>query len=47
MDTNSLIHATKLLDKKKEKIYPPEKLNYENFIGNTSISTSTMIIEKK
>lgn len=35
------------IGQKKRKIYPPEKLNYENFIGNTSISTSTMIIEKK
>jgi teichuronic acid biosynthesis glycosyltransferase TuaG len=32
--------------KKYKKIYNPSKLNYSNFIRNTSIATSTMMIKK-
>ena len=34
-------------NKKKRFIYPPEKFDYHNFIKNTSIATSTMIVERK
>ena len=30
---------------KKKKVFPPEKLNYKQFLGNTSIATSTMILK--
>ena len=33
--------------KKKKKIYNPPKLNYSNFIKNTSIATSTMMIKRE
>ena len=29
----------------KKKIFPPNKLNYKQFLGNTSIATSTMILK--
>jgi len=33
--------------KKIKKIYNPPKLNYSNFIKNTSIATSTMMIKRE
>tara|TARA_B100000242_G_C42958714_1_gene444611 strand:- start:214 stop:969 length:756 start_codon:yes stop_codon:yes gene_type:complete len=30
---------------KKKSVFPPEKLNYKQFLGNTSIATSTMILK--
>ncbi len=32
---------------KRRKIYPPDRINYKNFLKNTSIATSTMILSKK
>ena len=33
--------------KKKRFVKPPEKMNFDNFIHNTSISTATMLIRSK
>ena len=32
---------------KRRKIYPPDRINYQKFLKNTSIATSTMILSKK
>ena len=39
-----LTQVTRHLVTKKES-FPPEKLNYKQFLGNTSIATSTMILK--
>ena len=31
----------------KKSLFPPNKLNYENFTKNTSIATSSMMIRRK
>lgn len=34
-----------IFGEKKKSVFPPEKLNYKQFLGNTSIATSTMILK--
>jgi len=45
--TNYLTFKSRNEKKILNKIVPPSKFNYENFIKNTSIGTSTMIIKTK
>ena len=37
----------KLLEKNQKKIYNPSRLNYSDFIKNTSIPTSTMMVKRE